>query len=138
MKLIVCKFSFLFCFLVLASSCKKDPVDDLKSKMVGEWKYEKIVGKNYSYDGTLINESSYATLKGEYYIFKKDGSAVKYLDGISNYTFRVTAENRFELNTGVVNPCRVESIGKNTFVFIVEGPRRDQYDYVEYTHYLKR
>jgi hypothetical protein len=138
MKLIVCKFSFLFCFLVLVSSCKKDPVDDLKGKMVGEWKYEKLVWKNYSYTGTLIDESSYAMVKGEYYNFKQDGSAIQYLDRISNNNFRVTAENRFELNTGVVNPCRVESIGKNTFVFTVEGPRRDQYDYVEYTHYLKR
>lgn len=138
MKLIVCEFSFLFCFLVLALSCKKDPVDDLKSKMVGEWKHEKLVEKNYSYTGTLINESSYATVKGEYYNFKQDGSAIQYLDRIPNDTFKVTTENRFELNTGVVNPCRVESIDKNTFVFIVEGPRRDQYDYVEYTHYLKR
>lgn len=138
MKFIVCKLPFLFCFLVLVSSCKKDPVDDLKSKMIGEWKYEKLIEKNYSYTGALLNESTYTTVKGEYYNFKQDGSAVQYFDRISNITFKITAENRFELNTGLVNPCRVESINKNRFVFIVEGPKRDQDDYKEYIHYLKR
>lgn len=138
MKPIVYKLSFLFCFLLLVSSCKKDAVDDLKSKMIGEWKYEKTIEKNYTYTGTLINERTYATVKGEYYIFKQDGSAVQYFDQLSNNTFKITAENRFELNTGVVNQCRVESISKNMFVFIVEGPKRGENDYKEYTHYLKR
>ena len=138
MKLIAHRLPFLFCFLVLMSSCKKDPVDDLKSKMLGEWKYEKLVERNYSYDGKLIDERPYATVKGESYNFKKDGSAIQYFDDISNNTFNITAENRFELNTGLVNPCRVESISKNRFVFIVEGPRRNKNDYKEYTHHLKR
>lgn len=138
MKPIVYKLQFLFFIFVLVTSCKKDAVDDLKSKMVGDWKYEKLVEKNYSYTGTLLNESTYATVNGEYLYFKQDGSVVHNFDGISKGTFTVTAENRFELNTGLVNPCRVESISKNRFVFIVEGPRRDKDDYIEYTHYLKK
>ncbi len=40
-----------------------DSFDDLKSKMLGEWKYEKLIEKNYSYDGRLLDERPYATLK---------------------------------------------------------------------------
>jgi len=113
-------------------------VDDLKSKMIGGWKYEKLIERDYSYTGKLLNEISFPTVNGEYYIFKQDGSAVQYMDRISNDTFKVTTENRFELNTGVVNSCRVESISNNTFVFTVEGTKIGTYGYVEFTHYLKR
>jgi len=142
MKFIVSKLSFFFFFLVLVSSCKKDPADapvkDLKSKMVGEWKYEKLVEKEYSFTGTLLRENSFATTNGEYYNFKEDGTAVQYFNQVSNETFKITAENRFEINTGSVNPCRVERLSENIFVFIVEGPRRDNSEYREYTHFLKR
>lgn len=89
----------------------------------------------------MLSETTIATTEGAYYYFKSDGTAIQYFDMIANVThntYKVLSENRFELNTGVVNPCRVESIDKSSFVFTVEGPRRGEYDYTEYTHYLRK
>lgn len=128
----------LSCLLLIICSCKKDPVDDLKSKIIGDWKYEKLVEKNYDYTGKLLNETTTLAKRGEYYHFNKDGKAIQYFDQISYNTYTIISERRFELKTGLVNPCRLVSIDKNTFVFIVEGPKLDQLDYKEYTHYLKK
>jgi len=128
----------LSCLLLIAYSCKKEPIDDFKSKITGDWKYEKLVEKNYDYTGKLLNEAVYLTTKGEYYHFKKDGTAIQYFDQISNDTYKIISESRFELKTGLVNPCRLVSIDKKSFVFIVEGPRREKADYTEYTHFLSK
>lgn len=128
----------LSCLLLIVCSCKKEPIDDFKSKIVGDWKYEKLVEKNYDYTGKLLNETITLAKRGEYYHFNKDGTAVQYFDQISNDTYKITSESRFELKTGLVNPCRLVTLDKNTFVFIVEGPKREQLDYKEYTHYLKK
>ena len=138
MKFIALKYAAFFAFLVLIVSCKKDPVDDFKSKIVGDWKYEKIVEKQYTFAGKLTFEKTAMATNGEYYYFKKDGTAVQNAGFISNNTYKIISETRFELNTGLVNPCRVESITANTFIFTVEGPKRDQMDYTEMTHYLKK
>ncbi|MFD2582126.1 hypothetical protein ACFSR6_06485 [Pedobacter vanadiisoli] len=129
---------YLLYLLVIISSCKKEPIDDFKSKIIGDWKYERLVEKNYDYKGKLLNERTYSTTKGEYYHFNKDGAAIQYFDQISNNTYKIISESRFEINTGLLNPCRLISIDKKSFIFIVEGPRREQSDYVEFTHYLKK
>ncbi|QNN43150.1 hypothetical protein [Pedobacter roseus] len=126
----------LSCLFLIVASCKKEPIDDFKSKIIGEWKYEKLVEKNYDYTGKLLNERYFATTRGEYYHFKKDGTAIQYFDQISDNTYKITSDTRFELNTGLVNPCRLVSIDKKSFVFVVEGPRREKADYIEYTHFL--
>jgi hypothetical protein len=128
----------LLCLLIIVCSCKKEPIEDFKSKIIGDWKYEKVVEKNYDYTGKLLNEQYIATTRGEYYHFKKDGIAIQYFDQISNNTYKVISDSRFEVNTGLVNPCRLVSIDKKSFVFIVEGPRREKADYIEYTHYLSK
>lgn len=128
----------LSCLLLIVYSCKKEPVEDFKSKIIGDWKYEKLVEKNYDYTGKLLNQAVYLTTKGEYYHFKKDGTAIQYFDQISNNTYKIISESRFELKTGLVNPCRLVNIDKRSFVFIVEGPKYEKTDYKEYTHYLNK
>lgn len=134
-------YYILSCSLLILYSCKKEPIDDFKNKIIGDWKYEKVIQKEFNSKGKLLSETTIATTEGAYYHFKSDVTAIQYFDMIANvthHTYKVVSENRFELNTGVVNPCRVELIDKSSFVFTVEGLRRGEYDYTEYTHYLRK